>query len=303
MLRFFLLVSALLLAGCQDGSDTTVSPETAADVAASETSQPSAEARLAEVLAAQPEDVQARFRYRNPQETLSFFGIEPGMTVVEGLPGGGWYSKILLPYLGPEGHLVGVDYAKEMFPLFGFFTEERLAAKETWVEDWTAGAAAWYGDEAAKVSAFVFGSMPAEMAGAADAALMIRATHNLARFEGNGGYLTQATADLFNVLKPGGVLGIVQHWAPDEMPDSWADGSRGYLKRDFIIKVFEDAGFEFVASSPVNHNHRDQPSEEDVVWRLPPSLATSRENPALRAEMEAIGESNRMTLKFRKPAG
>ena len=85
------------------------------------------------------------------------------------------------------------------------------------------------------------------------------------------------------------------------MPDEWASGSNGYLKKDFIIVQMEKAGFEYVDASDINANPKDQPTESDFVWRLPPSLGTSGDNPELRAEMEAIGESNRMTLKFRKP--
>jgi predicted methyltransferase len=85
------------------------------------------------------------------------------------------------------------------------------------------------------------------------------------------------------------------------MSDDWASGRNGYLKRDFLIGQMEEAGFEFVAASDINANESDQPTEEDIVWRLPPSLATSKEDPELKAKMEAVGESNRMTLKFRKP--
>ena len=110
------------------------------------------------------------------KKTLAFFGIAPGMTVVEGLPGGGWYTQILLPYLGQEGRLIGADYAREMWPLFDFFDEEFkkakfLKAKETWVVDWVAEAKEWAGEDGAPVSAFVFGSMPEEVRGKADTVL------------------------------------------------------------------------------------------------------------------------------------
>jgi len=261
----------------------------------------SAAAKLAAVLAEQPEEVQARYPSRHPQETLEFFGVVPGKTVVEALPGGGWYTKILLPYLGQEGSLVGADYSGDMYPLFGFFSEEQLKKKETWVDSFTADATQWGGDDGAPVSAFVFGLMPEEMKGTADTVLFIRALHNLARFESKGGFLTAALKDAYDILKPGGTVGVVQHMAPDEMSDEWADGSHGYLKKSFVIARMQDAGFEFVAGSDINLNEKDQPGEEDIVWRLPPSLATSRDNPELKAEMQAIGESNRMTLKFRKP--
>jgi predicted methyltransferase len=104
------------------------------------------------------------------------------------------------------------------------------------------------------------------------------------------------------VLKPGGVLGVVQHEARPDMPDDFATGSGGYLKKAFIIEHMEAAGFEFVEDSDINENPQDQPAEGDVVWRLPPTLATTREDPEGREAMEAIGESNRMTLKFRKPS-
>lgn len=256
---------------------------------------------LAAVLATQPEEAQLRYRWRHPRETLEFFGIEPGMTVVEVLPGGGWYTKILLPYLGDRGHLIGADYPVKMFPLFGFFTEEQLQAKETWPQTFTADAREWAGTGGAAVSAFALGAMPHGLKGQADAVLLIRALHNLARFEANGGYLTTALRDLYEVLKPGGIVGVVQHQARDDMPDEWASGKNGYLKKDFVIAQLQAAGFEFIGSSDINQNELDQPSATDVVWRLSPSLATSRDNPELRAEIQAIGESNRMTLKFRKP--
>ncbi len=257
--------------------------------------------RLSSVLAAQPEETQARYPYRHPQETLEFFGIEPGMTLVEALPGGGWYTKLLLPYLGNDGHLIGADYAREMYPLFGFFSEEQLKEKDTWIEDFTTDAKEWSGEDGARVAAFEFGSMPDEFKGQADVVLFIRALHNLARFEAEGAYLSAALQNAFDALKPGGIVGVVQHQAPDSMSDEWAGGSHGYLKRDFLVARMEAAGFEFVAGSDINLNEKDQPGEEDIVWRLPPSLATSREDPELKAELEAIGESNRMTLKFRKP--
>ena len=261
---------------------------------------PSSE-KLAAVLAEQSEEIQARYVYRHPEETIKFFGITPGMTVVEALPGGGWYTKILLPYSGQDGSLNGADYSLDMYPLFGFFGEDFLKEKETWVADFTADAKGWSGDDGASVTAFVFGSMPEEMKGTADAVLFIRAMHNLARFEGEGGFLTAALRDAYDILKPGGTVGVVQHQAREGMSDEWAGGQNGYLKKSFVIEKMQDAGFEFVAGSDINMNNKDQPAEDDIVWRLPPSLATSKDNPELKVEMEAIGESNRMTLKFRKP--
>ena len=259
--------------------------------------------KLAAVIAAQPDDAKARYEYRHPQETIEFFGIEPGMTVVEGLPGRGWYTKILLPYLGSDGHLVGANYALDMWPNFSFANEEFMAGMSKWLETWPADAEEWRGEDGASISAFWFGSLPEAMEGTADVVFLVRALHNLARFqnEGVGNYLDAALADAFNVLKPGGVLGVVQHHARDDMPDDWANGANGYLKKQFVIDQVTEAGFEFVGESDVNANPADQPTAEDIVWRLPPSFATSREDPELKAKYEAVGESNRMTLKFRKP--
>ena len=258
-------------------------------------------AGLADVLAAQPEAAQARYGARHPAETLTFFGIEPGMNVLEALPGGGWYSKILAPYIGAEGMLVGVDYDQALFPLFGFFSDEQLKAKETWVDDWLADARGWFDTPVADIDAFQFGSMPERLEGELDAALFIRALHNLARFEADGEFLTVSLMNTKAALKPGGVVGVVQHMAPEEAADDWADGSAGYLKKSFVIAQFEAAGFELVADSDINVNPLDQPTSDDIVWRLPPTLSGSADNPELAAQMSAIGESSRMTLLFKKP--
>lgn len=259
--------------------------------------------RLAAVLDAQSDEVKARYAHRHPAETLAFFEVAPGSVVVEALPGRGWYSKILAAYLGPEGRLVGVDYAWDMFPLFGFFSEEQLEAKKTWAETWVAGTQDWGIEDGAEISAWVFGSMPEDAKGTADTVLFIRALHNLARFEPDGQFLTTALQNAYDVLKPGGTVGVVQHWARPEMPDEWATGANGYLKYRTVMEAMKAAGFEFVGAIDVNDNPLDQPTVDDKVWRLPPTLATSREDPELREQMQAVGESNRMTLKFRKPAG
>ncbi len=277
---------------------TAPAPEASAAVAQSATMPARS---LADILAAQPEDAQARYVYRKPQATLEFFGIEPGMTVVEGLPGGGWYSKILLPYLGSDGMLIGADYPLRMFEVNPSTTPERLEAKKNWVADWTAQANGWRGDGDATIAAFQMAALPDDMKGTADAVLFVRALHNLARWEEAGGTLTSAATDAYDVLKPGGVVGVIQHEARPDMPDEWADGSKGYLKRGFVVETMQAAGFELVGSSDMHENELDQPTIDDIVWRLPPSLSTSREDPELREQLAAIGESNRMTLLFRKP--
>jgi predicted methyltransferase len=261
----------------------------------------SAESSLKVALDAQPDDIRARYSARHPQETLDFFGLKAGMTVVEALPGRGWYSKILLPALGPVGRLIGADYALDMYPKFNFYDDAYLEAKKTWRATWTAEAAGWSDRAGAAVDAFIFGSMPLSMDGQVDAVLFIRALHNLARFEADGGYLTSALGEAHRALKPGGIVGVVQHLAPATANDDWANGSNGYLKKDFVKKRLSAAGFEYVGEIDVNINPADQPTEEDFVWRLPPSFATSRDDPAKQEAYRAIGESTRMTLLFRKP--
>ena len=297
-----MLLAAAGMVACQPAEQTAPEPEAAAPAEAPELS---ASERLDTVLVAQPDDAKARYQYRNPKETLEFFGVEPGMTVVEALPGGGWYSKILLPYLGSEGRLIGAAYALDMYALFPFASEAFMQRQQTWTTDWPLGAEAWRGEDGAEVVAARFGSMPADVDGTADVVLMIRALHNLARFQsaGEGPYLDTALGDAFRALKPGGVLGVVQHHARDEMPDDWATGGNGYLKKQTVIDAATAAGFELAGDSDVNANPADQPTSEDIVWRLLPGLRTSEDDAELRAELEQIGESNRMTLKFVKPAG
>lgn len=294
-----LILTGLLLLGCTDNQNsvTAESPAPEQSDASAMTTQPS----LSDVLAAQPEQAQARYVHRHPEQTLEFFGIEPGMTVMEALPGGGWYSKILLPYLGNEGALIGANYTTPMRRLFGFYTEEQLQQGETWTTDWPAKAAAWTQEANTPVSGFVFGSLPQGMVESADAVIFIRALHNLARFEDQGGFLTAAINDAYNILKPGGAVGIVQHAIAETAPDDWAKGNRGYLKQSFVIAQMEQAGFVFEEASAINANPKDQPQDGDVVWRLPPVLSGSKDNPDQAALMQAIGESNRMTLRFRKP--
>ena len=257
---------------------------------------------LDKVLASQPEDTQKRYEFRHPKETLEFFQIKPGMKVIEVLPGRGWYSKILLPYLGSNGELVGVDYPQKLWPNFSFMTPERIEGKKTWVSTWTEEANTWRSEISAQVNAFQFDEMPEPMHGTADAALFIRALHNLNRFsDDQQDYIGNALKETFTALKPGGLVGIVQHQSYEDRPDEWADGNNGYLKQSYVISKMEEHGFEFIAQSDINSNPKDQAKQGDNVWRLLPSLRGEYKNDNHRAEIENIGESNRMTLLFMKP--
>ena len=293
MKRLLLPFCLALLASCSDNRQNS-----AASAEATGTSS----AALAEILDSQTDAMKKRYEFRRPQETLELFGIQPGMTVVEALPGGGWYTKLLTPLLGSEGTIVGANYPMGIWSLFGY-KGERLDKMATWPTSWPAeinGKSASTGG--AKADAFMFGNLPTSMHGSADAVLLIRALHNLARFESQGGHLTSAVQNTYDILKPGGIVGVVQHQARDGMPDEWADGSKGYLKKGFVIELMTQAGFELVADSDLNQNEKDQPTVDDIVWRLPPTLATSKDNEELKNSMISIGESNRMTLKFKKPA-
>ncbi len=288
MNKFFVLGAAILLQSCSSVVDHT---QTA-------TLSDADKKHLVAVTQSLPAEHQSRYVARHPVETLEFFGIKQGDTVVEALPGEGWYSKILLPYLGAEGRLIAVDYSLPMWPEFGgFATPEFIAQRKAWPAQFAIDAKTWGGPNGAKGEAYTFADMPTELTGKVDAVLFIRALHNLARFDAKGNYLKQALAETYRVLKPGGVVGIVQHALAEDKPDAWADGSRGYLKRSMLISAMTAAGFEFVGESDINKNPKDDPQADDNVWRLPPSLSGTEEQKAKNRE---IGESNRVTLLFRK---
>ncbi len=285
MKKIAFLAAAILLHGC------------ATEVASPSLSSADKQ-RLVEIAQNMPAEHQARHGARHPVETLEFFGITPGDTVIEALPGEGWYSQILFPYLGKEGRLIGVDYSITMWPEFGAWaTPEFIDGRKAWPAQWAVDAKTWGGANGAAAEAYTFANLPAELTGKVDAVLFIRALHNLARFDAKGNYLTQALAETHRVLKPGGVVGIVQHAMSEDKPDAWADGSRGYLKRSRLISAMTAAGFEFAGEHDINKNPKDDPQADDNVWRLPPSLRTSDEQ---KAANQAIGESNRVTLLFRK---
>lgn len=256
-------------------------------------------AKLDAILAAQPDAVKARYQYRHPAETLAFLGIKPGMTVADTLAGS-YYSNILLPYLGDEGRLIGVQYSVAHRKIdFGDDTE-RMDRHRAWPAKYIADATEWRGEGKTEVSAFLFDEVPDDVKGKVDAFLLFRAMHHLNKYEETGQTRTKAFADIYTALKPGGIVGIVQHRAPEGNSDEWARGFNGYIKQALLIAHMKEAGFEFLGSSEVNANPKDQPTESEGVWRLPPRL-TGADTPEKRAAMEEIGESDRMTLKFRKP--
>lgn len=227
----------------------------------------------------------ARDRYRHPRETLEFFGVLPHHTVVEITPGGGWYAEILAPYLRDDGHYVAAvwDDAIPGQPKYRYDLNTRLRAK-------FAGAPAVYGTPELRVfdpSAPAFGP-----AGSADAVLTFRNAHN---WVGDGTAAAYFEA-FHDVLKPGGTLGVVDHRAK---PGTSLEAMKksGYLTEALVIELARNAGFVVEAKSEVNANPNDSADHPNGVWTLPPS---NNHDPADDAKYQAIGESDRMTLRFKK---
>lgn len=277
------LVSALL-AGALIGSTLSVGAQADNHAAAL---QAAIESRSAEE--------RVRDEFRHPAETLTFFQVEPGMTVAEGLPGGGWYTRILASYLGGDGTLVGVNYPDDLWAKFGYpddWVAGRIASTAKFPEQ-----VASFTDNGVTALGVTFATVPEELKGSVDRVLMIRAMHNLNRFEASDGARSDALAAIHDMLADDGMVGVVQHRAPESASEESTVGQRGYLKQSTVIAAFEAAGFELVASSEINANPMDKPADTDIVWRLPPSL---RGDPAEKDAMRAIGESDRMTLLFKK---
>jgi predicted methyltransferase len=254
---------------------------------------------LLQVIEQRGDAARARDSARHPAETLTFFQVAPGMTVAEALPGKGWYTDILANYLGKKGTIYSVNYVDRMWPMFSFATEDWIKGRIKANSEF-ANTVAGFTDNGIKAEGFTFNTVPESAVGKVDRVLLIRALHNLNRFEATAGTRTQALASVRGMLAPEGLVGVVQHRLSESAPAEGADGSRGYLKQSDVIAMFEEAGFELVASSEINANAKDQPGPTDVVWRLPPGLRGSKDDPEKRAAMEAIGESDRMTLLFRK---
>ncbi|MCG8558007.1 MAG: methyltransferase [Proteobacteria bacterium] len=225
----------------------------------------------------------ARDRYRHPKETLTFFGLGSDMKVLEMSPGAGWYTELLAPVLRDHGQLAAAvpsptgrsaRYAKR-------FSD--LVAKHPDVYD--------------KVDKVLFEYPDHPSLGPAnslDMVLTFRSTHGWI----NSGKVQDVYRAMYEALKPGGVLGVVQHRAP---PGAAAEQSakRGYVPEAFVVSLCERIGFKLEARSELNANPKDTTDHPKGVWTLPPSLALGEQD---RDKYLAIGESDRMTLKFRKPA-
>ena len=250
------------------------------------------------VLASRSDEDKVRDDARQPLETLTFFQIKPGMTIAEALPGGGWYTRILANYLGQDGTLYGVNYPDSLWPMLSYASPEWIAERIAATQNFTAKVAT-FTDNDITAQGFTFDTVPREVEGTVDRVLLIRALHNLNRFQQTAGTRSQALAATHAMLKKDGLVGVVQHRAPATASKEWADGNKGYLNEVAVIAMFAEAGFALVAQSEINANPMDQPSGEDNVWQLPPSLRGNSDDEQ-RDAMVAIGESDRMTLLFRK---
>jgi len=230
----------------------------------------------------------ARDRYRNPAQTLAFLDLQPGDTVIEITPGGGWYTEILAPYLREEGQYIAavVDPASAEE---GGARDNQQRSKGR-LEQKLAGSAGTYGD--ARVVGFDPAAPMFGPAGSADAVVTFRNVHNW-RMNGQAEGMFEG---FFAVLKPGGVLGVVEHRAAADVP---VEDKSGYVGQDQVIAMAKAAGFALDASSEVNANPRDTKDHPNGVWTLPP---VGRHDEADAARYQAIGESDRMTLRFVKPA-
>ncbi len=227
----------------------------------------------------------ARDRYRHPVETLAFFGVRPSDTVVELWPGGGWYTEILAPYLAPgggrlvvatlDGQLGGVAKLRDANP-------------------------ALYANVSAATFPVFDASTARVPAGSADVVLTFRNVHNWRmgyQRDDKQDYSLEAFRQIYAMLKPGGTLGVVDHRLPEGASDE-RERTSGYIKVSTVRRLAEAAGFRLVASSEINANPADSADWPEGVWTLPPSLRLKDKD---REKYLAIGESDRMTLRFEKP--
>lgn len=226
-----------------------------------------------------------RNSYRNPVETLSFFEVEPDMKVVEVSPGGGWYTEILGPYLREEGELFLAIFSEKSKRSYAPRLNEKIR-KLTSNKN-------LFGKVHFTVMESPMAVGPVAPDNSVDRVLTFRNLHNWMK----DGKLDEALKAFYKALKPGGILGIVEHRAKSNTKQD-PKAMSGYVREDLVIKYAKKQGFEFLAKSEVNANYNDGTIHPKGVWTLPPSLRLKEKN---IDKYLAIGESDRMTIKFRKP--
>jgi predicted methyltransferase len=278
--EFILSVASVLLAACATGpSAPRAPPAPPRDTVTA--------AAIERVLAGEHRSFENRARdaYRHPVDTLLFFGIKPEMTVVEVWPGaGGWYTEVLAPLLAEKGKL----YAAMLPPMPG---NEYVTKSLADFDAKLASRPDLYG----KVTLTRLGPGDFDVAppGSADLVVTFRNLHNWM----NLGYAKEAFAGMYRALKPGGTLGVEEHRASADKPQD-PRAANGYVNEQYAIDLITSAGFVLEARSEINANPKDTKDYEQGVWALPPTYRAGNRD---RAKYEAIGESDRFTLRFRKP--
>lgn len=264
-----LLASAVLIASC----------------AMTSTRQATAQA-LDTILAGEhrPEADRARDRYRHPKETLLFFGIRPEMSVLEVWPEPGWYTDVIAPLVRDRGKY----YAAVMEPDPG---SQYITARLDDYRKKLAAAPTLYGNPT--IVTFSSGGADVVPPGSVDMVVSFRNIHNWMAKD----TAPQAFATIFRALKPGGVLGVVEHRGNPANPQD-PKAKSGYVTEDYAIKLIEAQGFKLAGTSEVNANPKDTKDYEQGVWTLPPAYRLGDKD---REKYAQIGESDRFTLKFEKP--
>jgi predicted methyltransferase len=282
MMSIRLTLAALLLLPLMPADAGAAQPELDATTSSALDDAMSGEHRSAEN--------KARDKYRRPKETLAFFGFRSDMTVVEIWPGGGWYTEILAPALKENGKLYAVQYGVNpqysyQRRYFGAFLTKAGESPDV------------FRDVIVTAMDFPY-QLNIAPSGAADLVVTFRNAHNWVSSGYHKASAQLAFQAMFDVLKPGGVLGIVDHRWPDaENEDPHAED--GYISEERLIVFAEEAGFEFAGRSDVNRNSKDTHDHPEGVWTLPPSFALDEQD---REKYLGIGESDRLTIKFVKPA-
>jgi predicted methyltransferase len=237
----------------------------------------------------------ARDDWRHPYETLQFFKLKPGQTVVEIWPGQGWYTQILAPYLArTRGQLIVAHFdpaTAKTNPYVRSTLESYKAAFLVHPETYGTPTLSAMGAKTGPIA-------PPE---SADLVLTFRNVHNWI----NAGYADKAFKDMYAVLKPGGLLGVEEHRASPNKPEDPL-AANGYVREATVKRLAKEAGFKYVGSSEINANPKDTKNHPFGVWTLPPVLRTAPEGQPDdltfdQTKYKAIGESDRMTLLFRKP--
>ena len=225
--------------------------------------------------------------WRHPEAVLGFCHIEPGMKVVDYMPGGGWWTRILVPYLGTSGRYIALNPdVRTAHPQMQQFFGNMAASYPAKVTEWT-------GAPAARFDAYNTDVLPAALNGTVDRVMIMRQVHNVHRF----GMLFQEMAAVRRLLKPDGLLCIEEHRAKASASADYADGSKGYVRQSDMIALMTAHGFDLAATSEMNANRRDTADYPDGVWVLPPTYRLKDKD---RDRYTAIGEADRMTLVFRK---